>query len=174
MQFEYILTYDDFKDAQKVFMRRNAYAHLSFLFWLRVLPILATLSVLLLVYMSVNKHNGLPSWWATASATIFWIDFYVLVFRPIQLRWRFKQLLVKGEKNVHATIEVDDRQVVSAVPGRSETRTLLIAFCGFIEDDKMGLLLLSKKKFLLVPKRAMPEDQWQLIRDHISRSRKVA
>ena len=174
MPFDYTLTYDDFKDAQKLFVRRKTSSWILYLFWLRVLPALSVPSVALLLYIFAGKHYQLPAWVPTVAAVIAWLGFFMLIQRPFTLRRVYKQLLPEGEKVVHATISFDEQQVISSIPGHSEGRIYWTAFHKFLEDDKMGLLLLNKKRFLIVPKRAMPEDQWQLVRDYISRSRKVA
>jgi hypothetical protein len=174
MPFDHTLTYDDLKDAQRLYVHRSTTAWVSYVFWMRVLPVFVVPCIAYLLYYFAGRHFEYPAWYAPIAAIVAWLGLFMPALRFIAIRRAYRNLLPKGQKVLDVTVEFDEQQLISRIPGRSEGRILWPTFLELLEDDKIALLFFHKKRFLFIPKRAMPEDQWQLIRNRISRNRKVA
>jgi len=65
-------------------------------------------------------------------------------------------------------LEVTPEQVISAIPNRSEGRFFWSAIQDYAEDDKIALLFIQKKKFLFIPKHALPDAAWRELKANIT------
>ena len=57
--------------------------------------------------------------------------------------------------------------MISRIPSKSEGHFERGAIVNFAEDDAIALFYLGKKKFLFVPKSALPSEGWTELRQWI-------
>jgi len=164
MVYSYDLTFQDYLSAQKLCVRRNLRARIIFFIWYRIMPILGIAAVGLFVRDTVFHHFSYRPALGGALAGIAWIGLYPIICRPFMLRKLFKQLRpdVKGDHPIELEINGDD--LISRIPGRSEGRFKQAAISEFVENDKIALLFITKKKFLFIPKTAMDDSGWSELR----------
>jgi hypothetical protein len=172
MTYEYVLTLADFKAAQRLFMRQTLWRRINGFLWIVILPIVGALSLGLLLYDVIFRHFKYPASIGGILAGLAWFGLYLAIMRPITIRRIFKQLSPGGGLEHSVSHELTENEFISRIAGRSEGRFLPAAFYGFAEDEQIAILLVSKKKFLFVPKRAMPEEAWAELRAWLDKNGK--
>jgi hypothetical protein len=74
----------------------------------------------------------------------------------------------------HVTLEFNTEQFIITFPGKSEGRYFWSAIQDFAEDGKIALVFIQKKRFIFIPKHALPETAWFELRSLISNRTKAA
>jgi hypothetical protein len=172
MIYDYVLDYQDYRKAQKLYFRHRRAAGLRLGLWLYVMPALALSLVIADLYLRhVGRAN--PSDPLLAPTFFFvWMSVWVVALRPWHLRRCYKKLLPPGQKKlIPAEFSFDDQGVVSSIPGRSEGRFFWAGILDYAEDEEMALLFIRKKNFLFVPKRAMDQVAWEYLRAQLQQHR---
>ena len=170
MSYNYVLTYQDFKNAQKLYRKHRDLAALSYYFWIWCLPIIG-LFVAIPGILSMSDVG--PYWFKSFEAFVFlglWVGLFIPIWRIFCMRRLWKRLVppnIKGSKmkaEIPVVLEFNDEQVINGIPGRSEGRFFWTAIPDFAEDDELALIFIQKKNFLFIPKRALPETAWAELR----------
>ena len=156
MMHEYTTNFDDFKAAQQLFAGRNTKSRVTYFLWLWVLPALGVIALMLLIWDITMRHFGFTPIVGGALAGLAWLGLYCRIRRPYQVRKLYK--LMKNGRADDSPLEagVEGDELISRVPGLSEGRFRRAAVLSLIENDKMTLLVVTKKSFLLFPKRTLP------------------
>jgi hypothetical protein len=165
MMCEYTTSFDDFKKAQILAAHRSIRAKLSFYFWLRVAPVLGLMALGALVWDVVFRHFGFDPMVGGILAGVAWIGIFCFVRRPFLVRKLYKHMLNGRPEGSPLELGIEGDQLVYRVPGRSEGRFYRASVNEFVEDDNLALLFVSKKNFLMIPKRAMPQEAWQQVKN---------
>jgi len=92
----------------------------------------------------------------------------IVGYRIFRLRRAYKKsVFAKHEPGI--ALAFNDEYFVSGLPGRSEGRFLWSALYDFAENDRIALIYTSKRRFVVVPKHAMPSDSWDTLRALVPR-----
>lgn len=166
MSYDYISTFDDYKAAQKLYLRSRPKARIRLLGWMYGLPVATAVLVFILWRGSRGSDWSGFSILTWLTVVCFFLTVQVVVLRPWNLRRCYKRLRKVSGLTDSTTIrfEFDDNGVVSGIAGRSEGRFFWSGIQDFVENDKIALLFIGSKRFLYIPKRAMADEQWTQLR----------
>ncbi len=106
-------------------------------------------------------RRDLPFWLAEVLGAVAFIGFYVLASRPFQFRRAFRRIM-EGNNVLERSIELElkGEELLSRIPGQSETRFQPSALYDIVRDNRICLIFLRKRLFLFIPREDMPEDFW--------------
>jgi hypothetical protein len=164
MAHNYEYTYRDFIEAQRLHRRSRPLAMVSFVTWFILLPVAAVSVTIFMLWAAIVGRQDLFRQLLPAEAWLLFMTIFICLFRPFNLRKIYKRNLPDGAKSCAATFSFGEEGVASGIVGRSEGRFHWNALLQFVENEKVALLYVKKKLFLCVPKRAMPEEEWQQLR----------
>jgi hypothetical protein len=85
----------------------------------------------------------------------------------VRLRKAYKQRIVMT-KGHPMYLEFDEDGIRFIVPDGADVNYKWAAFTGFHEDSQTATLFITKEFFHTIPKSAMPEPSWELLRSAIS------
>jgi hypothetical protein len=168
MMYEYKTSFDDFKKAQILAAHRSVRAKVSFYFWLRVAPVFGLLALGVLIWDVVFRHFGFDPIIGGILAGVAWIGIFCAIRRPFLVRKLYRQMLNGRPDGSPLELGIEGDQLVYRVPGRSEGRYYRASVNEFVEDADLALLFVTKKNFLMVPKRALPQEAWQQVNNWLS------
>ena len=94
--------------------------------------------------------------------------FFTALSRPYAMRRLYKQMNNGRPEGTLSELELSEGTLILRLPGISEARFLPAAICYYVEDEKVALLYVARKRFLPIPKRAMDEAGWQALREWIA------
>jgi hypothetical protein len=170
MRYDYVLRFDDYQNSQKLYLRHRRSAAVFYYCYVWVLPIVGLLACALFVASRYGFHPEFSAPLAGLAAGGLWFALFVPIMQVFGRRRCWKRMVpvdVKGKAKsieIPVSLEFNDEQVISAIPGKSEGRFYWPAILDFAEDEKMALLFVHKKRFLFIPKRAMSTDAWNEFR----------
>lgn len=168
MGHEYVMSFEDFRNAQLLYHRHRRAAGLRLRLWLYGLPVITLGLIAADVYL---RHTREPDAYdPLLGPTLFFsvMTFWIVGLRRWQLRRCFKKILPPGQtKEALIRFDFDDQGVLSSIPGKSEGRYFWNSILDYVEDDQMALLFVRKKLFLFVPKRAMDSPTWERLRAYV-------
>jgi hypothetical protein len=164
MNCTYTTTYDDFKDAQRLHMSVTPRLKIVFWIFLRILPVVGLIALLLLAGHFLPMTNSIVISVASGLVGVGAWGFIMAILRPLSLRRLYKQMKNGRPDDAELGLEIADGQLISRVPGVSEGRFFPAAVIRFIENDRIALLYVAKKRFLMIPKHAMNETEWSELR----------
>ena len=170
IETEYTIDYEDYKAAQRLYLRHRRWAMVVYLLFQWVLPAIAVGFVgwTLFLWLSTD-YRDLP-FVGGITAGLLWMSFIFLLNRKLTIRRGYRNLFPKGVTPI-TRLTADEAQLISAIPGRSEGRFFWAAIEDYAEDDRMALLFIRRKLFLMVPRRALNEAQWGELRALVTRKR---
>ena len=168
----YTVNYGDFKAAQRLHIRGSLKNRLVFLIFQRIMPGLAVIAAGILVWAIRFQHFSLSPWLGFVLAAVVWLGVCCPVMRLVQFRRGYKAMKNGRDENAPLELEWTESELISRVPGRGEGRLLPAGIQQFAEDDQVGMIYLSAKRFLVLPRRMMPAENWADLRQWL-RSRKV-
>lgn len=161
---ECISTKRDFLDAQRLHRKNRPWTALSYGFWFVVVP--GASVAYLLYWASLWFTHGR----AAAMNNVVWAALALYLAALLSFaRWRqirklWNQVQPKKYDGMPVTFQFDEDTLISARPGESEGRWKWGAVEDFAEDEKIAILYVRKKLFLMVPKRIMDEAEWTRLR----------
>jgi hypothetical protein len=161
-RYEFQLSYQEFLAGIRLGRRRSPKAMLRFvLSW--IWP-----AFLLLIEIAVlwdAKAQG--SKWSDDGLVTLVLTLLLaasLVFRISRLRRSFRRSRFADPERVTALAFNHEYFVVGST-GRSEGRFLWPALYDFAENERVVLVYTSKSRYIVIPKRAMAEESWQIVRE---------
>jgi hypothetical protein len=171
MRYEYKLTYQDYKDAQKLYLKSSWKAALSHYFWIWAVPIVGCILALPLIATLLGFRSEWFESMAGFGGAGLWFAIFIPAMRIYTVRKCWKRLLPENARKsvrteISAALEWNEEQLISILPGRSEGRFFWSALVDFVENDKLVLIFIKKKMFLFIPKDALPVSAWEDIRSH--------
>ena len=171
MLVEYVTDFEDFKAAQRLARRHKPIAALSYNFWCWAVPGLALVAAAALIGNEVTKKPFLPAHIGGYLAGLVGAGAFLAMYRPYQMRKLYKTMKANRAAGEPVQFELTDTEIISRIPGRSEGRFLPNAVFDYTEDDRLALIYVAEQRFLIVPKSAMPEEDWVRLREWIKRGR---
>ena len=174
MVYEYVLTFQDYRNAQRLYLRHRKMAAIYFYFWIWVLPISGLLvGILFAIAMLSGRTEGMAAYAGLAAGGV-WLACFIPTMQWYGRRKIWKQLIPpeietrSAKTAISVSLEFNESQLISTIPGRSEGRFFWPAILDFAENDQVAILFIHKKQFLFVPKRALPEFAWADLRKHLA------
>jgi hypothetical protein len=164
MAHRYELTFQDFKNAQRLYRAHRPWARFWLGFWLIGAPVIGLL--LLVIGLMAHSRSLGPLLYPIAGWFLF-MGIFQHLYRPFQLRKIYKRSLPDGQKTADVEFSFGEEGVRSAILGRSEGRFNWSAIQDYAEDDTLSLIFVKKKLFLYIPKRAMPAEEWDDLRRYV-------
>ncbi len=163
MQAQYELSFNDYKNAQWVYLKHRPFNLLVFVLFYCVLPLCCLLLLVVSLYARKQGH--------ASQATLILLNLRPLLVTLVVIAflrqfsiWRTYLSLFEKKSPRTAVFSFDDEQFISAIPARSEARVHWSALVDFAEDKKVTLLFLAKNRFLFIPKRALTLEQLESLR----------
>ena len=163
--YQYVLRKEDFLDAQRLYRKHNRRAALSYYLWIWIVPVLGLCLVLAYSAAVITRRADLMQQLMPAAAAGAWFAIFVPIMRWWQIRKLWKASLDPVADGKPVTLQFDNEQLISAIPGKSEGRFFWTALVDYAEDDRLTMLFIRKKRFLYIPKHALPESAWAQIRE---------
>ena len=163
--YQYVLRKTDFLDAQRLYRKHSLRAALSHYLWIWAVPISGLCVVLATLAAVITPREDLIRELGPAAAVGAWFALFIPTMRWWQIRKLWKASLDAGADGKPVTLQFDNEQLISAIPGKSEGRFFWTALVDYAEDDRLAMLFIRKKHFLYVPKYALPETAWAQIRE---------
>ncbi len=161
--YEYVLQKTDFLHAQKLYRRNRPKAAWSYWIYVWVCPALGWLAIALtLVGLTTNNPNLVTLVAPFAVGGLVFVIF-VPIHRWFQLRRAWRSCVPTSLRGKPVTLQFDETQLISAIPGRSEGRFFWTAVLDFVEDKQLALIFVREKYFLFIPKSALAESVWDQI-----------
>jgi len=159
MKLEFTLTLSDYRSAQRLHIRQKVSRQISFFVWFILVPILALMGLIAFIALDISRYTRSAGLFAGIEGGLVWLAIFCPVSREYQIRKSFKQLFPKNRTDRSSTLEIDDTQVVSIIPGVSEGKFFWSAICGFAQNDEVTLIYVAPKRFLFFPTSAMNTEQ---------------
>jgi hypothetical protein len=141
--------------------------------WVWGLPVAGVATVLAWVATLLGSQLVWVKTMAALSGFGIWFLAVIPLSRMLTMRRAWKRLLPprtrKARKAMVAVeLEFDETQVISRLPGRNEGRFFWPAIVDYAEDEKLALIFVAPKRFLFVPRRAMPDEAWVQLRGYVA------
>jgi len=164
MNLEYVITYRDYKEAHRVFMLRpKPYAAMC-IFGVWVFPVIGTLIAILLTlnffFHKISFHQSAV--WILG--IIAWVGIVFAVDLPFYLRRRYKRMLNGRKETDPVQFLIQDGQIISRIPGRSEGRFFPSAILDIVEGKSIVLVLAAKNLYFFIPRKELGEAGLQELR----------
>lgn len=167
IETEYAISYADYKAANRLYLWQGLRTKAGYTLSMFVFPVIG----LSLFVWSLWQRIGGNSGFLDASTTNLLLYALLTICFPL-VRWRllrvgFRGLLPKGSGNT-VRLRADDEQVILSVPGSAEGRFFWNAFASSAENKKVLILIVSRTRYLLMPRRGLTETQWTELRALVS------
>ncbi|MGA2351565.1 MAG: YcxB family protein [Terracidiphilus sp.] len=172
MQLTYTLTLAHFRAAQRLHIRQKMYRRLNFLFWQRLIPILAPFAALGAIYLWSLDSHGAPhgaAYMFGAACGLVLAAIYIPSMREYYIRKGFKSLFPPARTDRHSSIDIDEDRIFSQIPGVSEGKIFWGGVVAFAQDEKVTLIYIREKVFLVIPTPAMSPEQRAEVNDLVAR-----
>jgi hypothetical protein len=164
MKLSYTLTLADFKAAFRLHRRQFVTERMIF-----VLCLLLTI-----VCMAIPLLLGPNSQLSQFCVSVGWIFLSLSILLPTNLIYQahrsYKQSFPSARTERISSTEIDDEQILTTIPGVSETKYLWNGVVGFAQNETVTLLYRAKHQFLLIPTRAFSPEQRTELNDLVARN----
>jgi hypothetical protein len=165
IEAEYTISYADYKAANQLYLRHRLWARISYILTIWIVPIFGV--CLLAWSLWLRAHDVDASMNGPIIVSGAWLALAFPLARWLQVRRCYRNLFPKGVPKI-ARLMVNDEQVISVIPDRNEGRFYWRAIQDHAEDKNGMILFVAKKRFLLVPHRALTEAQWTELRELVA------
>ena len=161
IEAEYTITYTDYKNAQRLYLKRRPAAMIGYVLLVWILPIFGV-SMALALWFRIYFGRG-PGDQAGVMVSYLWLIVVFPLIRWLRLRRGYRNLFAKGAPRV-VRLSADEDQVVSTIPDRCEGRFYWKTIEDSAEDKNGMILFVHQKQFLVVPHHALTQAQWEELR----------
>ena len=145
--YPYLLQKEHLLHAQKLYRKHHPRAALSYYLWIWIVPLLGVCLVLAYIAAVVTRREDLIRQLGPAAALGAWLAVFIPAMRWWQIRKLWKASLDRVADGKPVTLQFDNEQLISAIPGKSEGRFFWTAILDFAEDDHLALIFIRKKNF---------------------------
>lgn len=163
MKLTYKLTLANVRAAFRFHRHQTLLRRLSWPFWI----------VLTVACFTVAHFSSVPSEMFAQSSSIGMGSFVIATGLPIMrfynVRKCYQQHFPRSRTEDFTTTEIDDEQIVSIIPGVSETKRPWKAIMAFTQNEKVTLLYVRKNAFVFFPTSAMSPEQRNEFNDLVAR-----
>lgn len=158
IETEYTITYADYKAANRLYLLHRPRTMIGYLLLTWVLPTIAFCLLAWALWLQAHGDVSVP--FATPGSMVSYV--VLALFLPLS-RWRvlrlgYRGLLPKGGKKI-VRLTANEEQVIFTVPGRAEGRYFWKAIEDHAEDKNSLILIVSRTRYLIVPRHALNEAQ---------------
>ena len=158
IETEYTITYADYKAANRLFLLHRPRTMIGYLLLTWVLPTIAFCFLAWALWLQAHGDVSVP--FATSGSMVSYI--VLALFLPL-IRWRglrlgYRGMLPKGGQKI-VRLTANEEQVIFTVPGRAEGRYFWKAIEDHSEDKNSLILIVSRTRYLIVPRHALNEAQ---------------
>jgi hypothetical protein len=157
IEAKYTITYADYKAANRLYLRHRPWAGIGYILTIWIFPIFGACFLAWSLWLRAHDMD-VPLHDPAGMFLVAWLAFVFPLARWLQLRRCYRTLFPKGAPKV-ACLTVNDEQVISAIPDRSEGRFYWRAIQDHAENKNGMILFVQKKRFLVVPHHALNEAQ---------------
>ena len=164
----YTSTFEDYKAAQELARLRSWRIATKYYFWFWVLPFLGLVALATLILGNTIWHLAVVEHFGGGIAGFAAGAMYLGFYRPFWLRRCYKKLKDGRSEDQPIELELTDEALISRLPGKSEGKFYPSSIVKFAEDERVVLIYVTKRLFLYIPKRAMPDVDWVQVRNWIS------
>jgi hypothetical protein len=164
MRVFYTSGYENFKKASRTYIRSTPQRRISFHLQMWGLLVVGLLLVLLLSSSHVVS-GPLRLVLIPIAAGLIGGGAVAPLIRPWQMERVYKAINGDPKKPLRIYLDIEGDILVSGIEGKSEGRFQRGAICDTAEDNEMLLLLLTKKRFIYIPKKDLPERTMQELLD---------
>lgn len=165
MKLTYTLTLDDYKAAQVLHRRQKFTRQLAVWIW----PALTLLGLAAMVAFTLTDHSELFVDSLAVTAGALFITVWMLAARWYLLRKCFKQLFPPTRIDRSSAIDIDDEQILSAVPGVSEGKIFWQGLLQFAQNNKVTMLYISELRFIFFPTSVLTLEQREELKELVKR-----
>ena len=172
MQLTYTLTLAHLKAAQSLHIRQRMRRRLIYLFWYRLIPILAPFSALGAAYLwSLDSHRAPhgAAYKFGAACYLVSMAIYLPIRREYCMRKSFKSLFPPARTDPNSSIDIDEDRIVSKIPGVAEGKFFWNGIVAFAQDESVTLIYPNEKVFLFFPTSALLPAQRIELNDLVAR-----
>jgi hypothetical protein len=166
--YKYTTNYQDFVAAQRLIIRSNRKSLIRYYFVGWLLPALGWMAAALVFIDMVSNQFSLPSWGVDLLILFGLWSIMIPLTRHRLFKRRYRQMKNGRSDSDPLALKFTDMFIAQMIPGMGEGRHYRATIEKFVEDDKVALIYTGKLRFLLIPKRAIPQDDWPLIRGWIA------
>jgi hypothetical protein len=159
MRYFYTATYADFRAAQRTYIRSSTARRVRFHLLTWGLLVLGTLVLALMLSLHLENTPLMPLY-AGLGGGLLGGGIATCLLRPWRMRRAYEAFNGKVSEARSVYFEVQAETLLSGIVDRSEGRFQRAAICNFVEDETTALLFFSKKRFLYIPKTALPQEGW--------------
>jgi hypothetical protein len=169
MKLAYTLTFEDYKEAQALHVKRSLKRRLSYFVWYRAVPAIAVLLMGVIIVSVINHRWAGMNIAFPAEGALIWLSIYLPFIRSRHMRKGFKRLYPKSRTDNISSIVLEEDQILSGIPGVSEAKFFWAAIDGFAQNELTTLLYVNKTGFLFFPTSVMTSEQRIALGDLIKR-----
>jgi uncharacterized membrane protein YeaQ/YmgE (transglycosylase-associated protein family) len=166
MKIEFTLTFDNFKAAYVLYLKRQLSIRLMF-------PISVVALVGGILGAVLINDNGPFGWlspiFAGAIGGGFVGTILLPLFRIYAVRKAFSYFLPKPVEGRVLLFEIDSEKICSEIPGIGSGEIQWSVIHDFAQDEKVTLLYITKKRFYFFPTAAMTPEQRAELNDIVTR-----
>ncbi len=162
--YEFTTNYQDFLAAQRLIIRSSRKELIRYYFFVWLLPILGWIAAALVITDMALNQLHLPSWGADLLVVFALWSIVIPLTRWRTVKRRYRQMKNGRSDSDPMTLKFSETYLVSIIPGKGEGRVHRARIVKFVEDDKVALIYTGPLQYLILPKRAVPEGEWPLVR----------
>jgi uncharacterized membrane protein (DUF485 family) len=159
VKLEYTLTMEDYKAALDLHHRRRISLWLTYLLWFRVIPVAAVVLSSATIYFFAMKRPRIAHELIPFDIGLIFLSIVLPALYVFSVRKGFKRLFPPNRTERGSSIDIDEEQIFSGIPGISEAKTFWKGIVAFAQDDKITMLYISKDRFLFFPTSVMSLSQ---------------
>lgn len=169
MRLEYTLSLDDAKAAELLYIRQKLGRRIGYRFLRFGIPSLAMISWIGFYAFHVGAKNDLALGYSMVVVILTFLAIRIPRDRSKRLHSLVKPKTAKGEASPARSIEIDEEKISVEIPAITKTDFAWSAIANVSQDEKVTLIFVNDKAFILVPARAFGSTQRAELDDFISR-----
>jgi drug/metabolite transporter superfamily protein YnfA len=168
MEADYVLQFDDYKAAHRLWLLHRPWAMFRHLFVMWILPGIVVGANCWSIWLWIgNRSDRLPVVYGL-TIVLTWVCLILILTYRKRLRRRY-QAMGGGALAQRVRLKVDDEAIAVVNSAKSEIRYGWSALEGLLEDEQGGVLVKGKTLFA-VPRRVLEERQWAELREMAARA----
>jgi len=167
----YTVTFADYKAALRLHRRQKLSRRLSFVLWFIAVPVIATIGLIIFLIFDLSKVMHYASVLFGIECGLIWISLFLPVWALYSTRKCYKQIFQASGKKRTIELDVTDESVRSVVPGVNEGKFFWNENMAFVADDRVILVYVAKKRFILIPSSFLSQAQVKELQATISRNK---
>ena len=169
MRLEYTLAHDDAKAAERLYIRQTLGRRIGYGFLYLGIPALAIFSWIGFYAFHIPAKDELALGYSIIVVVLTLLAILIPRDRSKRLHSLVKPKTAQGEASPARSIEIDEEKISVEIPAITKTDFAWSAIANVSQDEKVTLIFVNDKAFILVPARAFGSTQRAELDDFISR-----